>query len=64
VLERHLDVVQQLADLSGRLVLGLELSSHPHFSGLLDDFLADLVYAGLDPGDGRGIRVVTSNLCR
>jgi hypothetical protein len=61
---QHLDVVQQLADLSGGLVLGLEFSCHPHFSSLLDDLLADLVYASLDPGDRRGIRVVSSNLCR
>ena len=47
----YLDVVQQLADLRGRLVLGLVLRGHPHLCGFLDDLLADLVYPGVDPGN-------------
>src|SRR5690625_1718518 len=48
----HLEVVEQLADLFGGLVEGLVLAGHPHFCGLLDDLLADMVHARVELADG------------
>src|SRR3954467_10716472 len=55
-----LQMVEQLADLLGRLVVRLVLGGHPHLGCLLDDLLADRVDPGVELRDGarpRGSRL-------
>ena len=47
-----LQVVQQLRDLLGRFCVALVLGGHPDFGGLLDDFLTNGVYAGVEFTNG------------
>src|ERR1700712_5491187 len=50
----HLGPVQQLRDLHGQGVVTLVFGSQPHFAGLLQEFLALRVNAGIQRVDGAG----------
>ena len=48
----HLKVVDELRDFLCRFDIGLVLGGHPDFGGLLDDFLTNGVYAGVEFTNG------------
>ena len=47
-------MIEQLAKLLGRPILGLVLCSHPRLGGFLDELLADRMDAGINRSDRTG----------